>query len=251
MFRLSVNATWGPFDKSYDKDKSDGSRLGRLPIYYTYLQPNFGNEVSGTYESANLTVGQARWFDLEGEFVETNCLMAPAMMELDVTIEGDTISLLPDSGSGTFVAFANNTQRESDDPEARDKHQPATTTILVDVLGILVASNASAILDVDSPADAIYAPDAWTLNGNVLSHMNWSNADTDLNFIDPTAEIVFEFNNLMLRAAAKASSLPGIDSLVDAGVPTRQTASAHQTLSVNVFESDLRWLVLCSNVNSC
>jgi hypothetical protein len=109
------------------------------------------------------------------------------------------------------------------------------------MVGLVVSSNASVTLDEDSPPNLVYQPDPWSCNAKVLTHMNWSNTASDLNFADPTTSILSAYNNLMLRAAVKVLAWPNIESTVDLGVTTNQTVIARQIMLINVFRSDLRW----------
>ena len=103
-------------------------------------------------------------------------------------------------------------------------------------------ANASAVLnEQDSGTQGFYSPYVSTYNVEVLKHQNLTNGPNDLNFIDPTPSIMFKFNQLMLRAAANASSMSDIAHRVDPGVAINQTVSAQPTLTQNVFRSDLRW----------
>lgn len=231
----SFNATWGPWKSYYE---NHGDLLARLPIYYTSLS----QDTKGvTHEAALLTVGLAAWFDSRGEFVQTICELRPAILEYDISIEGHTISLPSQPDQGRFVAFVNNTKPESETPAALKMKQPSTINSIPDALAPLINANASALLNENTSPGIIYSPDPQTFNVNVLRHYNYSNGAYDLNFIDPTPNIIFDFNRLMLRSAAAASNYTHVKSLVDDGVLTNQTVLAHQTVQRNIFKSDLRW----------
>lgn len=229
------NASWGPW-KSYTEQ--DGDLLARLPIYSTTLAPFHGE---ATHESAILTVGLASWFDKKGEYRQTICELVPAVVRYNIIIEGDTISLPDIPGQGQFVAYANNTKPSSNKPSEVRKLQMSTIDSITDGMAIFINANASAVLNETPAPNVIYNPDPQTYNLNVLRHWNSSNGFFDLNFIDPTPGIIFDFNRMMLRSAANASTWGHIQRFIDAGVPINQTVAARQTTQTNIFKSDLRW----------
>ena len=140
------------------------------------------------------------------------------------------------------MSYANNTEPSSNNPSRLGKYQYSTIDSITDELATLISANASAVLNETPAPNIIYNPDPQTYNINVLRHWNSSNGFDDLNFFDPTPGIIFDFNRLMLRSAAKASvAWPHIQHLIDAGVPINQTVAARQTVQTNIFKSDLRW----------
>jgi hypothetical protein len=229
------NASWGPW-KSYTE--KDGDLLARLPVYSTTLAPSHEAEA---HESAILTVGLASWFDKKGEYRETVCELVPAVLRYNITVQGHTISLPDLPGQGQFVAYANNTKASSNKLTELGKQQLSTIDSITDGLAILINANASVVLNERPAPHVIYNPDPQTYNVNVLRHWNSSNLYNDLNFIDPTPGIIFDFNRMMLRSAAKASNWGHTQRFIDAGVPIKQTVAARQTVQTNIFKSDLRW----------
>ena len=234
------NASWGPW-KSYTEQ--NGGVYARLPIYSTALAPPRGETL---HETTILTVGLASWFNRSGEYRETVCELVSAVVRYNIIVEGDTIDLPNLPGQGQFVSYANITNSPFNQPSALGTYQLVTahsiTDALTDGLATLIYANASAILREAADLWMIYSPDYQTYNINVLKHTNLSNGLYDLNFVDPTPGIVFDFNRIMLRAAAKASSSRHhTQNLVDADIPFNQTVTALQTVQTNVFRSDLRW----------
>jgi hypothetical protein len=95
-------------------------------MYYVHFTPLFGDEhgdeLIGTGESMRLRVGLASWFDLRGEFSESVCLLAPAILRDNIIFKDNTVGLTPQGSQGTFVAFANNIRRQSDDSSDLERH---------------------------------------------------------------------------------------------------------------------------------
>ena len=92
-----MNASWAPW-KGFWED--NGQLVTQNPIFYVDL--SVANQAI-TREAAQLKVGLASWFDLKGEYVETKCHLVPAIMEYDVVINADTISMPHQSDLGRVL----------------------------------------------------------------------------------------------------------------------------------------------------
>ena len=222
----SMNASWGPW-KEHGFDEANP--IVRLPVFYTTLQP--ARDITGT-EGAIVKTGIATWRNLEGRF-----------LEYDVVINGQSITLPRHPDQGRFVHLANNTQPLNE--ETFQKKQLQTLDAITLWLSIFINANASVVLNEAAGSDAIYNPDPATYNVQVFKHIDTSvdQGIDDMVFVDPMPGIVFKYNQLMFREAAKVAYWANATELLDRGVSVNQTVQANQTLTRPVFRSDLRWFI--------
>ncbi len=92
-------------------------------------------------------------------------------------------------------------------------------------------------------SDAKGSPLGSTYNSEALRHANYSNGGGDLNFYDPTPSVISKFNQLMFRGAIMAATQPQTAHLLDSDVSINQTVQGQESITQNVFSSDLRWYV--------
>lgn len=232
----NVNASWGPWHEvSIDEY---GQTQARNPIFSVDLSPDW--EQPNT-EAAKLIVGLASWFNWEGAFVETICHLLPAILEYDVVFENGEVEISQHANQGRMISLVNNTQAIDQSTMADlERIQPDTIDGITGQVGILVAANSSAAMYGFSGSTWRYDP--LTFNPEVLRHVNLSNVDGDVNFIDPTSDIVFTFNKWMFRAATVATrTWPNLTDFSDPGISVNQTVRATQEKTGNVFQTDLRW----------
>ena len=111
---------------------------------------------------------------------------------------------------------------------------------------ILVSANGTAAFN-NAGAQSYWVCDPTTFNSWVFAHQNVSSAALlgELNFEDPTLDVIDTFNQLMFRGTAMVTSgyaaWPDINRWLDPGVPVNQTVTAVQKKTQNVFHSELSW----------
>lgn len=81
----------------------------------------------------------------------------------------------------------------------------------------------------------------FSVNGAAVKYFNLSNGINDTNFFDPTPNVIKGFNELMFRGGIATVHWPNLTTLIDPGLSPKQTISAQQHQSLNIFRSDLRW----------
>ena len=233
----------------------EGQRVTSNPAFYVELDLDHvphGTAPTSLQQVARLTVGLVSWADLQGSYVETTCMLHPAIAEYHVVIENNTIAFAEDADQGQIVRLAHNAPSVS--LEAPSERQYDTLDEITRWLSIFVNANASVGLIAGGGPFDTYSMNSLTLNPLVARHLNFFQgaraATKDLNFVDPTPVIISKFNQLMFRGAIYAVS-PGhdpnnwpqesISELLDPGVSIHQAVTANQTLRQIVFHSDLRW----------
>lgn len=145
------------------------------------------------------------------------------------------------------LRLANNTQVVDQSPEAMPLVQDDAMDALTVEINLIVGSNSTVSLAESSgPELRIYAFDSLSLNAFVAQYMNNSNGWYDLNWLDPTDDVVFIANEFMFRAgllATETYTAEQLASRLDAGVQINQRVSARQEQTLNVYASDIRWWV--------
>jgi hypothetical protein len=121
----SANATWGRW-KGLDLN-NPGLVIYTLPFFEVFVLPlHYAHQPGG----AHLTVGRVNFFDLNGEYMETRCLLIPAIVEHDISIKGRQVTLSTQENQGRIVDLANNTAAAQ--WLSRPKHKlPATLDTLI------------------------------------------------------------------------------------------------------------------------
>ena len=243
----NMSAQWGPWHE-YDHP-DNGASVSYLPMFYTelgvYPQP------LGSSEAAYLTTGLVSWVDLRGEFVQTVCLLRPAIVEYEVVLKDNIVTLPRESNTGRVISLANNTVAA--DFTDMTTRQSATMDAITYFMGLYIQTNASVeLIAREAAGGGFYTPNAASMNIEVYRHWNLTgNSCSDLSFHDPIPGIIFDFNQIMFRAGVMAASFPSTSHLMDPGLSLNQTVQATQTLSGDIFRSDLRWYVLTIGVHPC
>lgn len=81
----------------------------------------------------------------------------------------------------------------------------------------------------------------WTFNSVVMKYQNFSASEADIQFSDPTVDIIQAMNEVLFRAAVKATNWSNVTSLIDRGLSINQTTTANQTVTHNIFRSNFGW----------
>lgn len=91
------NATWGAW-KTYGAEQN--GRYTSNPAFSVSLVNGqvFGYNANATREAAVLTVGLAQWIGFRGSYVQTTCYLHSAIVEYEVILQDDVISLPECSG---------------------------------------------------------------------------------------------------------------------------------------------------------
>lgn len=234
----SANTSWGPWGQEH------GDEVVRLPIFYVKVTRNYHQES----EAAKVTTGVARWQDWQGSYVQTDCIIVPAILEYDVRIENSTVSLESDAASARFVRLANNTHPVNATTwKGYRTLQNDTMDGITEMVELLAQANGKAVLNTVSGQKS-WTWDSTTYNLEVFRHQVWpSHGNGSVNFEDPMPTVLENFNQLFFRGATVTSSgrqsKPWRDAAgwIDPGLKVQQIVQAKQVSHENVFRSDLSW----------
>jgi len=233
-----MNASWGTWREQFIA-LGVGSPMTALPAFSIDISGDFENTAR---EAVILDVGFVGWDqNLHGSYVNTACQLLPAILEYDVVIEREAISLPREAHQGRLVRLANNTKPV--DWSATSGTQMRTISAITFWMAISRNANVTVNLSPTGGTNQSYAMDTYTLTPEAIKHLRfgWAAAGRGLVFDDPTDDVVHGFNELMLRGAVMTGSWSNLTGLVDRGVATNQTVIALQTVDQNVFRSNMRW----------
>jgi hypothetical protein len=239
----NISATWGSWT-SIGSDAHDNATFRSNPAFYVNL---INGQVPGyppgaKREGAYLTVGIINLVHNAGTYVETNCWLKSAVVEYDMIIEHNAVTFDGSTDQGRLVSLANNTSPAN--IQAVNEIQPTTLDGITEWLAMFVNANASVVLNSVGGKEATYSPDYSTYNPVVAQHMDlFATGAEELRFLDPTDSVIFKYNQIMFRGGVVESGVPNIMERghIDAGLSLDQTVAAKQTLTQNVFKSDLKW----------
>ncbi|KAK3068912.1 hypothetical protein LTR53_013158 [Teratosphaeriaceae sp. CCFEE 6253] len=231
------NATWGNW-RGYDAYKDQYGN----PFFYVKVYPNDTDAAARWQkpEGVRLLVGRMALEamadgNLTGSYNLTECHYKPAVLEYDVKLNGKEVIL----GRSRLVAAANNTAPERTSDPAADP--PDTMGELTTFLNQFVGINNSVTIEAHPEPGSQWAFDT-SPSGNAAELVKYlNNTDLACNLRDPTDDIIASLNELLFRAAVAASGWDNLTTLIDAGLPLQQSLQARQTITQNVYRSDLRW----------
>ncbi|KAK3111663.1 hypothetical protein LTR53_012864 [Teratosphaeriaceae sp. CCFEE 6253] len=231
------NATWGNW-RGYDAYKDQYGN----PFFYVKVYPNDTDAAARWQkpEGVRLLVGCMALKamadgNLTGSYNLTECHYKPAVLEYDIKLNGKEVIL----GRSRLVAAANNTAPERTSDPAADP--PDTMGELTTFLNQSVGINNSVTIEAHSEPGSQWAFDT-SPSGNAAELVKYlNNTDLACNLRDPTDDIIASLNELLFRAAVVASGWDNLTTVIDAGLPLQQSLQARQTITQNVYRSDLRW----------
>ena len=233
------NATWGSQGYVSHNDLSS-EPMHTLPIFNVLLQTSkWPSKPSLEPEAALLYTGIATWSDFKGQYVERECRLEPAILEYDIIVEADQISIPRLHSQGRLIALANNTVMANKQQPLI--HQPATMDALTMYLGMFVNANGTAAFYLDAPPGASWEANANSFNAEIAKHMDLFTPQADLSFVDPTSDIISDLNELMFRGGLMAANWTNLTTHMDEGLSPRQNVEANSTLTIPTFRSDFRW----------
>ncbi|KAK3635935.1 hypothetical protein LTR56_014473 [Elasticomyces elasticus] len=236
------NATWGLW-RAYDSLHD----AWRLPMMYTllgYLTPNLPQRS----EVAKLQVGLLHWDDPEdenmpnGTYVESTCYYVPAILEYDLVVKGTEVTIPDHPDQGRVVQTANNSLSFSLDLPP-DQVQPNTMDALSLYLNLFVNVNSSVLSATNPPPGQFWGLDPFPSSNTaqLAKYFDYTQIGGAIHLTDPTHDIVFALNELMFRAGVMSTNWTNLADLIDPGLSIKQTLQAEQTVTENVYRSDLRW----------
>ncbi|KAK4923562.1 hypothetical protein LTR49_009275 [Elasticomyces elasticus] len=236
------NATWGLW-RAYDSLHD----AWRLPMMYTllgYLAPNSPRRS----EVAKLQVGVLHWDDPEdenmpnGTYVESTCYYVPAMLEYDLVVRGTEVTIPDHPDQGRVLQTANNSLSFSLDVPP-DQVQPNTMDALSLYLNLFVNVNSSVLSAANPPPGQFWGLDPFPSSNSaqLAKYFDYTQVGGAIHLTDPTHDIVFALNELMFRAGVMSTNWTNLADLIDPGLSIKQTLQAEQTVTENVYRSDLRW----------
>lgn len=232
----SANASWGP----WGQEGKNRYGIAHLPIYHVDVERNYRLPS----EAAKITTGIASWDNWQGSYVETVCFLVPAILEYDVRIENNTISINGDAASARFVSFANNTKPVNATTEKGYRtSQNDTMDAITESVRLLSQANGKAFFESGQKS---WTWQSTTYNLEVFRHQVWpSRSSASLAFKDPMPSVIEHFNQLFFRGATMTStgSPPWQDptAWIDPGLQVHQVITSRQVSHKVVFHSDLSW----------
>ena len=237
----NASASWGNWQSITPDPKIKNATTVSNPGFYVNLinGQRAGYPNGAKREGAYLTVGLAGWQNYKGAYVETSCWLNPAIVEYNVTIHNNILDFAESPDQGQLVSLANNTTPA--DIANTTKIQRTTIDGYTEWLSMFVNANASVSISSVGGYNASYSYDFATFNPVAAQHMDLGHDVTALGFKDPTEDVIFKYNQLMLRGGVLASRLNDVLAGVDTGLTLKQTVKGTQTVEQNVFKSDLRW----------
>lgn len=226
------SSTWG---SGYKPRKISPKPVFAVQLYESSLRPNFTGP-----EEIELLVGIANFTNCSGQYDEVICTLVPAILEYDIIIKHDIVDQST-LRSGKFLSVANNSFINSSEPIV-----PLAFTSFAAFLDPQFFSNAS-LGPSDKSADRagnISVPLQDTFNVFSLNHALHTEV-CESAFHDPTEDILARFNTIMFRAglqsAAASANTTNNSTTTPPPLTSNQTIPANQTLTLNVFHSDLKW----------
>lgn len=208
-----------------------------MPIFNTQILDSALHPPFIGPEEVELVVGTASLKNCSGRYVETACTLVAAILEYEINVrDGNAITFARPASEARLVGLPNNTHVDSNDTEI-----PLTFTALGAFLDGQIFSNVSMVPASDPREQgAAVMPEQDSFN-NFATRYAIEMAICESEFRDPTADILSDFNNLMVRSAIIAAGLSNSTAGQGNGVTLNQNITANQTLTLNVFQSDLEW----------
>lgn len=183
-------------------------------------------------ETMYLEVATAAIQDCKGTLTDKLYTLAPAILQYAVTIRNQTYTFAQPAGTAKLSSLANNTQYVRN--PGSDLYQATYGPLYGDVEPWFF-SNTSLELDAVNPNGLT----PFTMLA--LNYTSEPHSTCNVNFRDPTQDVLSRVNELFFRAGIMAASLPTTPSLIDHGLKVNQTFTASRTRTLNVFQSDFRW----------
>ena len=240
----SINGSWGPWH-SLGPDPSTGALTARNPLFYVIVGPAAPRP--GWGDIVGIRIGRTTWPAAgNGSYLQTTCFYSPAIVEYDIVIKDNVLSLAGDSTQGRFVRFANNTP----DPIVayKDKKELTALDLLTDFLAAFVNTNTSVTLEYSQEKHGGYYGRDWTTMNSMTMKYENNPMNTNVLFSNPLPDIVDDMNQLMLRGALKSASWRNVTSFIDSDISIHQSVVARQTLQQTVFHSHLLWFTAAAVV---
>ncbi|KAK5170246.1 uncharacterized protein LTR77_004832 [Saxophila tyrrhenica] len=235
----SMNAAWGIWKDSFT---TEGTPMTRLPAFSIYLATPFEHPVR---EAMTLEVGYVEWSeDLHGTYTLKECYLLPAIVEYEILVEGSVVSLPRNADQGKVLHLANNTNpfRWAND----STRQENTMISITSFMAVQMTTNTSVNL---TPTSGVYSIEYYSMSPETFRHLRpgWTSSRSVV-FNDPTETVVSEINQAFLRGSTMVGSWSNLTELVDPGVATNQSVMAAQTVTQNVFHSDMVWFAAAAAV---
>lgn len=228
MLLHNASSTWG---------SGQSRHLPPMPIFNTQILDSALHPPFAGPEEVELVVGIASLKNCSGRYVETACTLVAAVLEYEINVrDGNAITFARSANEARLVELPNNTHVNSNDAEI-----PLIFTALGAFLDGQIFSNVSMVPASDPREQgAAVMPEQDSFN-NFATRYAVQMAICESEFRDPTADILSDFNNLMVRSAISAAGFSNSTASQDPGVTLSQNVTANQTLTMNVFHSDLEW----------
>ncbi|MCJ1390175.1 hypothetical protein MMC18_003033 [Xylographa bjoerkii] len=246
-FSINCSAPTGsPIDYSPILSKNSQGSVGpnTQPIFTTNLTWSSGYGLtfakSRSPEQVILTVGYSNTTSCSGTFFTTTCTLTEAVVEYQVSLVNETVSLNNPTTNLTVVALGNST---SDVVGGYDAGQNVTLG------GFSLAGND--LFGANASQSFVGAAGLFQLNNlNTFA----SQYIVDFEFVencqyswkDPTDDILLALHEIMFRTAISAASVSAF-SIINTpqgnlSFPTNTTISARQTSTQNVYSSHFEFL---------
>ncbi|KAF7193218.1 hypothetical protein HII31_05444 [Pseudocercospora fuligena] len=221
-------ATWGPGGEK---------RVAPMPLFNTQFEETSvrKNNFTGP-EELELRVGIANYTNCSGSYVQKYCSLISAILEYDVMVTStNVVSFASPANTAKLISLANNTFINS----SITSDIPLTFSALGAFMDGQISANVT-MKPSSRPGQELLISASESFN-NFATRYSTGEALCEGGFTDPTDDILADMNNLMFRAGILAAQKSNSSSRIDPGLTINQTLTATETLTLNVFHTDLRW----------
>ena len=210
--------------------------MGRQPVLFSVSTPTYFICDSGR-EPMLLSTGNMNYRNCQGNFRFANCTMMPAVLEYDITIQGNVITYVSPTGvAGPADNYCINASN------------PLAYTGFQNIMYPNIFSNGSLGHWHGFPANVhpVEVPELDTFSAFAWRYVELT-ASLDpciLTTYDPMDDIIAEFNDLLFRGGILAGSWTNVTQILpESPFPVHQSVLATRTREQNVFRSDIRWFL--------
>jgi hypothetical protein len=225
------NSTWGP--RSYHGNPFVLYQMPRQPLLTSVSTPSW-NLCNAGREPTFLQTGHANYRNCRGSFTFSNCTMMPAVLEYDITIQGNTITYTSPKIVEGVAGLAN---------DYCTIRSMATSGLLY-LIQPYIAANGRLGRWVSSTVHPVEIPMELSFSSFALNYVTITSGRDPCTFTsrDPMDDIIKQLNDMLFRAGLLAGSWANItDLLPDSPFPVHQSVRGTITRQENVFHSDIKW----------
>ncbi|KXT16059.1 hypothetical protein AC579_7103 [Pseudocercospora musae] len=221
-------ARWGP---------GGNKHVAPMPLFSAmFHETSLFNNFTGP-EELELRVGIANYTNCSGSYVQKYCFLIAAVLEYDVIVTStNVLSFASPANEAKLISLANNTFINASNPSV-----PVTFSAFGSFMDGQISANATMEPSSDPREEGADIMPASESFNNFVTRYSTGAAMCEMGFLDPTDDILADTNNLMFRAGILAAQHPNSSSRIDPDLTINQTLRATESLTLNVFRTDLRW----------